>query len=79
MAGEVIATALYPRDETTFYGWGRSSERSAWHCCPNEFLQWSAIEVAANQGLCFYNVCSYGQFFGKFGGTLQEVARWHKF
>jgi hypothetical protein len=77
--GRTIATALYPHDGQTLYGWGRSSRSDAWEFCPNEYVQWMMIELAASRGLKYYNMCSYGEFFGKFGGDLGEVTRWHKF
>ena len=77
--GQIVATALYPHDEETLYGWGRSSRSDAWKFAANEYVQWTAMELAASRGLKFYNMGSYGRFFGKFGGNLQDVVRWHKF
>jgi hypothetical protein len=77
--GETVATALYPHDEETLYGWGRSSRSDAWHRAANEYVQWTAMEMAASRGLKYYNMASYGRFFSKFGGDLQEIRRWHKF
>jgi len=79
LRGQIVATALYPHDEETLYGWGRSSRSDAWHVAANEYVQWTAIELAASRRLKFYNMGSYGRFFAKFGGDLQEVVRWHKF
>lgn len=78
-AGRMIATGLLPHDEKTVYLWGAASRIEGWRLCPNDLLQWTVMERAARQGLADYNMCGYGHFKSKFGGTLQYPKRWHKF
>jgi hypothetical protein len=77
--GETVATGLFPHDEETIYGWGRSSRPEAWPSSPNELLEWSAVELAASRGLKLFNMCTSGRFSSKFGGDFREAVRWHKF
>ena len=76
--GKVIATGLFPHDDQTVYFWGGASRIAAWNHSPNDLLQWSVMEMAAARGLRVYNMCGYGYFKSKFGGTLRHPKRWHK-
>ena len=76
--GGIVATGLFPHDGKTLYFWGGASRISAWNLSPNDLLQWAAMEKAAAKGLRVYNMCGYGYFKSKFGGSLQEPQRWHK-
>lgn len=76
--GKTVATGLFPHDEKTLYFWGGASRMDSWNYSPNDLLQWTAMEMAAQQGLTVYNMCGYGYFKSKFGGTLQSPNRWHK-
>ncbi len=77
-SGRVLATGLYPHDDRTIYFWGGASWQDGRDLCPNEFLHWSAMRLAAERGLAFYNMCGYGRFKKKFGGRLVTLRRWHK-
>jgi hypothetical protein len=77
--GRVLATGLFPHDDKTIYFWGGASSTEALHLCPNDLLHWSAMCMAADRGLCLYNMSGHGRFKMKFGGTLTELKRWHKF
>lgn len=76
--GASVAIGLFPHDDTTMYYWGGASRIAAWKSSPNDLLQWAAMEKAAEKGLRVYNMCGYGYFKSKFGGTLHEPQRWHK-
>ncbi len=76
--GRPIATGMFPHDERSVYFWGGGSRINAWGFSPNDLLQWTVMETAAKRGLTMYNMCSYGYFRSKFGGTLVEPKRWHK-
>src|SRR5207244_10750310 len=39
---------------------------------------WGVMRLAASRGLRLYIMSGYGRFKRKFGGTLIELARWHK-
>lgn len=77
-SGRVLAIALFPHDEQTMYFWGGASWPDGHKLCPNEYLHWSAMSLAATRGLRVYNMSGYGRFKTKFGGTLTPVKRWHK-
>ena len=77
-AGNVAATALLPHDGKTMYLWGAGSRIEHWSHCPNDLVQWAAMEMAADRGLRLYNMCGYGYFKSKFGGALAQPVRWHK-
>jgi lipid II:glycine glycyltransferase (peptidoglycan interpeptide bridge formation enzyme) len=77
-AGRVIATGLFPHDDASMYFWGGASWLDARHFCPNEFLHWSAMCLAAKRGLRRYDMSGYGRFKKKFGGELVTLKRWHK-
>ena len=77
-SGEVVATGLFPHDERSMYFWGGASPLAFRQFCPNEFLHWSAMSLAAERGLQTYDMCGYGQFKKKFGGELVYLKRWHK-
>lgn len=76
--GRTIATGLFPHDQTAIYFWGGASRVDSWKHSPNDLLQWTAMEMAAQRGLTVYNMCGYGYFKSKFGGTLERPIRWHK-
>jgi hypothetical protein len=73
-----IATGLFPRDDKTIYFWGGASQIDTWNFSPNDLLQWTAMEMAAEAGITTYNMCGYGYFKSKFGGELHQPKRWHK-
>ncbi len=77
-AGQVLATGLFPHDDRTMYFWGGASWQDGRELCPNEFLHWSAMRLAAERGLTQYDMCGYGRFKKKFGGVLTPLQRWHK-
>jgi hypothetical protein len=77
-AGRVLATGLFPHDDRTVYFWGGASWQEGRESCPNEFLHWNAMLLAASRGLTRYDMCGYGRFKSKFGGTLVTLKRWHK-
>lgn len=76
--GRVLATGLFPHDHRTLYFWAGASWRDGREFAPNDYLQWHAMSLAAQRGLRVYNMCGYGRFKKKFGGTLTEIKRWHK-
>lgn len=76
--GRVLAVGLFPHDHRTMYFWGGASWQDGRDLCPNEFLHWSAMRMAAERGLARYDMCGYGQFKRKFGGELVTLKRWHK-
>lgn len=78
-SGRILATGLYPHDARTIYFWGGASWDDGRDLCPNEYLHWTAMCRAADQGLTRYDMCGYGRFKKKFGGTLITLKRWHKF
>lgn len=61
----------------SFY-WGGASRLSGWRYSPNDLLQWAAMEAACVRGIRVYNMCGYGYFKSKFGGSLEHPRRWHK-
>jgi hypothetical protein len=73
-----IATGLFPHDDRTMYFAFTGSRMSAWNLFPNDLMHWAVIELAAAQGIRAYNMCGFGRFKSKFGGTLQVSRRWHK-
>jgi CelD/BcsL family acetyltransferase involved in cellulose biosynthesis len=77
--GRLLATGLFPHDDRTLYFWGGASWEDGRDLCPNEFLHWSAIRMAAERGLARYDMCGHGRFKKKFGGALVPLTRWHKF
>ena len=77
--GKTIATGLFPHDEKTLYFWGGASRIDSWSYCPNDLLQWTVMEMASLRGLSVYNMCGFGHFKSKFGGTLLTPRRWHKY
>jgi hypothetical protein len=76
--GRSIATGIFPHDDRTVYFWGGASRLTGWQFSPNDLLQWTAMEAACLRGLRTYNMCGYGYFKSKFGGTLEHPKRWHK-
>jgi len=74
----VIATALFPHDDRTMYFWSGASWAHAQEVCPNDYVHWRAMQLAADRGLTVYNMCGYGRFKRKFGGRLTVTRRWHK-
>ena len=78
-SGKTIATGLFPHDEKTLYLWGAASRINSWSYCPNDLLQWTVMEIASKRGLTAYNMCGYGHFKSKFGGTLLTPKRWSKY
>ncbi len=76
--GRVLAVGLFPHDHQTVYFWGGASWQDGRDLCPNEFLHWSAMRLAAERGLTRYDMCGYGRFKKKFGGELITLKRWHK-
>lgn len=77
--GRVLATGLFPHDDEAVYFWGGASWYEGRELCPNEFLHWSVIRLAAARGLRRYDMCGHGRFKKKFGGALLPLARWHKY
>lgn len=77
--GRSLATGLFPHDNQTIYFWGGASWQDGRDLCPNEFLHWSAMRLAAERGLTAYDMCGYGRFKKKFGGALTDIRRWHKY
>lgn len=75
---QLLATGLFPHDDRTVYFWGGASWEDGRDLCPNEFLHWSAMRLAAERGLRQYDMCGYGRFKKKFGGELVTLKRWHK-
>jgi hypothetical protein len=68
--GNVLATGLFPFDDSCIYFWGAGSWLSAQHLCPNEFLHWEVMRFAVGRGIRAYNMCGGGsQFKDKFGGS----------
>jgi hypothetical protein len=68
--GSVLASGLFPYDESCIYFWGAGSWLSAQHLCPNEFLHWEVIRFAVSRGIRGYNMCGgRSQFKDKFGGA----------
>jgi lipid II:glycine glycyltransferase (peptidoglycan interpeptide bridge formation enzyme) len=76
--GRSIATGIFPHDDHTVYYWGGASRLSGWRYSPNDLLQWAAMEAACKRGIGVYNMCGYGYFKSKFGGSLEHPRRWHK-
>jgi hypothetical protein len=76
--GAIIAAGLFPHDDRTVYFWGGASRIAAWNYAPNDLLQWVVMEEAGRRGLQIYNMCGYGYFKSKFGGTLEHPRRWQK-
>lgn len=76
--GRSIATGIFPHDDRTVYYWGGASRLSGWAYSPNDLLQWAAMEAACKRGIRVYNMCGYGYFKSKFGGSLEHPRRWHK-
>lgn len=78
-AGRVLATGLFPHDDRTLYFWGAASWPDSLDACPNDYLHWCAMRLAADRGLSLYNMSGHGRFKKKFGGTLTLVKRWQKY
>lgn len=76
--GKILAAGLYPHDDRTMYFWGGASMEDGRDLCPNEFLHWSAMQLAASRGITTYNMCGEGRFKKKFGGVLTARQRWFK-
>jgi CelD/BcsL family acetyltransferase involved in cellulose biosynthesis len=76
--GASLATGLFPHDDRAVYFWGGASRISSWEYSPNDLLQWTLMETAAARGLRVYDMCGFGRFKRKFGGTLVSPRRWHK-
>ena len=76
--GKSLATGIFPHDNRSMYFSFTGSRMAGWKLFPNDLLQWTAMEMAAQRGLQIYNMCGYGQFKSKFGGELQQRQRWHK-
>jgi hypothetical protein len=76
--GRVLATGLFPHDDQSIFFWGGSSWPDGRDLNPNDFLQWSAMRLAAAHGLRIYNMCGYGRFKKEFGGTFVTYNRWHR-
>ena len=76
--GSITATGLFPHDDRTVYFAFTGNRMAGWKHFPNDLMQWAAMEMAAQRGIRIYNMCGYGQFKSKFGGTLHEFKRWHK-
>ena len=53
--GRIIATGLFPHDHRTVYFWGGASRIDSWKYSPNDLLQWTVMEIAAQRGLTIYN------------------------
>ena len=68
--GEVVATGLFPYDESCIYFWGAASWLKHHKLCPNELLHWEVIKHAIEKGIPSYNMCGgTSQFKSKFGGA----------
>jgi hypothetical protein len=76
--GRIIATGLFPHDDRTVYFWGGASWQESRDLCPNDFMHWKLMELAAARGLVAYNMCGDGRFKRKFGGEKITVKRWRK-
>lgn len=76
--GRIIATGLFPHDDHTIYFWGGASQQDGRELCPNEYLHWKAMCLAADRDLRSYDMCGFGRFKKKFGGALMPIKRWHK-
>ncbi len=76
--GDVVATGLFPHDDTTLYFWGGASVSEGYKTNANEYLHWSAMTLGAERGLRSYDMCGNGLFKKKFGGQLLAVRRWSK-
>jgi len=76
--GSITSTGLFPHDDHSVYFAFTGSRVAGWKHFPNDLMQWSAMEIAAQRGIRIYNMCGYGRFKSKFGGTLHEFKRWHK-
>jgi SAM-dependent methyltransferase len=76
--GRVLATGLFPHDDRTMYFWSGASWEASHALCPNDYMHWQAMCLAAGRGLRFYNMSGHGRFKRKFGGELTEVRRWSK-
>ena len=76
--GTLLAVGLFPHDDRTVYFWGGASWQEGRNLCPNDLLHWDGMRMAAQRGLTLYDMCGYGQFKKKFGGSLETTRRWHK-
>jgi len=77
-AGRLLAVGLFPHDERAMYFWSGASREEGHPLCPNDYVHWVAMGLAADRGLRLYNMSGHGRFKRKFGGELTAVARWHK-
>jgi hypothetical protein len=77
--GKLVATGLFPHDDRELIYWGGASLQESLPLAPNDLMHWTAMEMGARLGLRSYNMSGNGFFKKKFGGTLQETKRWHKF
>lgn len=67
--GRVLASGLFPYDDSCIYFWGAGSWLREQHLCPNELLHWEVMRFAVQQGIRAYNMCGgRSQFKDKFGG-----------
>jgi hypothetical protein len=76
--GRLLATGLFPHDESTVYYWGGASVPEARQHYANDFLHWQAMCLAADQGLQLYDLSGWGRFKKEFGGRFVTLNRWHK-
>jgi 2-polyprenyl-3-methyl-5-hydroxy-6-metoxy-1,4-benzoquinol methylase len=76
--GRVLATGFFPHDDQTMYFWSGASWEESHRLCPNDYMHWQAMCLAARRGLRVYNMSGHGRFKRKFGGELAEVRRWSK-
>lgn len=76
--GRTLATGLFPHDDHAVYGWGSASWQDGRELCPNEYLHWQLMRLAASRGIRCYNMANYSRFYKKFGGVLFTFNRWHK-
>ena len=77
--GDVVATGLFPHDDTTIYFWGGASSSEGYKLFANDYLHWTVMCLAAERGLRRYDMCGNGLFKKKFGGKLIELRRWSKY
>ncbi len=75
---ETVATGIFPRDDRCLYFFGGAS-RSQYHdLCPNELLHWTAMRIAAREGVERYDMCGSGTFKPKFGAVEIPVYRFFR-
>lgn len=78
--GRVVGTAYYPHDERAMYFGDSSYEVESLPFCPNNLLHWTAMQMAIDRGIPFFNIGGDppSRFTQKFGGSLQPVIRYHR-